>query len=286
VRETAGLLFVYKPAGLTFHSSPDEVGLMPHVRELYPDQPLFPCHRLDRMTSGLLMVAKSHEAAAAMAELLRERRIVKYYVALSAKKPKKKMGRVMGDMARSRRGQWMLCRTMSNPAITHFISEPLCDDYRAFVLKPATGQTHQLRVALKSLGSPVLGDPRYAASGAALEDRGYLHAAALRLPPGWPALTDGGRACNVVCPPLEGSRFGDNAFQSWWAKTFPPETERGLETSSDDDFGSIPSVFSAAERGQRCLQRSIWFAGSPVESGFQDLHPHDSGGSQHMNADL
>jgi len=198
VRETAGLLFVYKPAGLTFHSSPDEVGLMPHVRELYPDQPLFPCHRLDRMTSGLLMVAKSHEAAAAMAELLRERRIVKYYVALSAKKPKKKMGRVMGDMARSRRGQWMLCRTMSNPAITHFISEPLCDDYRAFVLKPATGQTHQLRVALKSLGSPVLGDPRYAASGAALEDRGYLHAAALRLPPGWPALTDGGRACNVA----------------------------------------------------------------------------------------
>ena len=123
----------------------------------------------------------------------------KYYCALSGRKPSKKMGKVRGDMERLRRGQWKLLRSMNRPATTAFVSEALVHEEedprmvaeasaaassssaarRAFVLKPLTGRTHQLRVALKSLGSPVLGDPMYAAAtDAANEQRAYLHAAA------------------------------------------------------------------------------------------------------------
>ena len=95
----------------------------------------------------------------------------KYYVALSARKPSKKGGRVVGDMDRSRRGQWKLLRTADNPAITAFVSQAVASgdtsdmaSLRAFLLKPHTGRTHQIRVALKALGSPILGDPMYAAA--------------------------------------------------------------------------------------------------------------------------
>ena len=91
VAETAGLYFIHKPPGLAFHSTDDETGLLPRLRELGSlHEPLLPCHRLDRVTSGLMAVAKSREAASEMALLLRERRVHKYYVALAAGKPKKK----------------------------------------------------------------------------------------------------------------------------------------------------------------------------------------------------
>lgn len=75
---------------------------------------------------------------------------------------------------RGRRGSWMLARTSSDPAITRFASTAVPGGrpgLRAFLLKPETGRTHQLRVALKSLGAPVLGDARYAqASQQAVHD--------------------------------------------------------------------------------------------------------------------
>ncbi len=78
----------------------------------------------------------------------------------------------------------MLLRTLGNPAVTRFDSVPLPGrrpGLRAYLLKPGTGRTHQLRVAMKSLGAPVLGDERYAAKAAASrEERCYLHCAALR----------------------------------------------------------------------------------------------------------
>jgi len=70
---------------------------------------------------------------------------------------------------------------MNNPAITQFISCALRTHERFFLIKPHTGKTHQIRVALKSLGSPIAGDERYAqADEARKEERGYLHAFALR----------------------------------------------------------------------------------------------------------
>jgi tRNA pseudouridine32 synthase/23S rRNA pseudouridine746 synthase len=74
-----------------------------------------------------------------------------------------------------------LASTQINPAVTQFISQNCRPNERWFLLKPHTGKTHQLRVALKSLGAPIAGDRRYdAVEKAQHEDRGYLHAYALR----------------------------------------------------------------------------------------------------------
>ena len=244
VAQTSGILFVDKPPGLGFHTEGDQLGVMPLLRamqqdgEIAHDGRLFAVHRLDRVTSGLLMVAKTPAAAQELSLLLRERRLHKYYVALSARKPKKKQGKVQGDMARSRRGQWMLTRSASAPAITHFLSQPLLD-HHAFLLSPRTGKTHQLRVALKSLGSPILGDQMYAeATAARREERAYLHAAALRLP-ATPALVSDedllradcrrGGMFGVVCRPSEGAEFTAtqfvSLFRSWFPSDQPPAVD-------------------------------------------------------------
>ena len=81
-------------------------------------------------------------------------------------------------MAKSRRGMFKLLRTMNNPAITQFFSYPVANKQRLYLLRPHSGKTHQLRVALSSIGAPILGDPLYNSNSVA--DRGYLHAYALR----------------------------------------------------------------------------------------------------------
>ena len=95
----------------------------------------------------------------------------------------------------------MLLKSADNPAVTQFHSCALEVGERGFLLKPHTGKTHQLRVALKSLGSPIAGDLRYAhAHDAKLEDRGYLHAYALRF-----EYND--KKYLFVSKPKEGSRY-------------------------------------------------------------------------------
>jgi len=83
---------------------------------------------------------------------------------------------------RSRRGTWKLTRTTKNPAITRFFSYPLGGGLRLFLLRAYTGKSHQLRVALKSIGAPVMGDPVYHKKEKRDKgpDRGYLHSYAIR----------------------------------------------------------------------------------------------------------
>ena len=136
------------------------------------------------MTSGLMLLATNAKAAAAFGELFSEHKVEKFYLALSDKKPKKKQGLVKGDMAKSRRGMWKLLRSHKNPAITQFFSFALSGDQqgqRLYLLKPRSGKTHQIRVALTSLGAPIIGDPLYYPEVAKQNaDRGYLHAYSLR----------------------------------------------------------------------------------------------------------
>lgn len=192
-------LIASKPAGANFHSE-GEAGFVVQMSERL-GIPLFPVHRLDKMTSGLLILAKTPEAAAEFTRLFENRSIEKYYLAISTRKPKKKQGWIKGDMAKARRGDYKLLSTMENPAITQFISASLRSNERAFLVKPHTGKTHQIRVALKAIGSPCAGDERYAAAEEAKkEDRGYLHAYALRF-------TFGEETFSFVLPPEEGERF-------------------------------------------------------------------------------
>lgn len=167
---------INKPIGWTIQKDEQAPSILLWLNE-QEDQTAYPVHRLDKPTSGLLIVAKTPDANRALSMAFAAKQISKTYLAISATKPKKKQGWVKGDMAKSRRGQFKLLRTQDNPASTQFKSVALADGLRGFLLRPKTGKTHQLRVALKSLGSPILGDKLYAGESA---ERLYLHAYALR----------------------------------------------------------------------------------------------------------
>jgi tRNA pseudouridine32 synthase/23S rRNA pseudouridine746 synthase len=161
VAENEHFIVVNKHVGVCVHSEPDEVGLLVQMKQDLQLEQLLPVHRLDKVTSGLLLCAKTKLAASELSQLFQRREVEKYYLAISDQKPKKKQGLVSGDMEASRRGAWKLCHTKDNPAVTQFFSYGLGQGQRLFVLKPNTGKTHQLRVALKSLGSPIMGDRLY-----------------------------------------------------------------------------------------------------------------------------
>lgn len=177
VADCADFLVIDKAPGTSVHRDGAASGLVEQIAAEHGYAQLYLVHRLDRLTSGLLLLAKSSAACAELAREFAERRVDKLYVALSDRRPSKKQGSVRGDMQRARDGAWRLARSMENPARTEFTSRSVQPGLRLFALRPATGKTHQLRVALKSLGAPILGDRRYGGSDA---DRGYLHACGLR----------------------------------------------------------------------------------------------------------
>lgn len=176
VDQTDDFLLIDKSPGVSVHKDQQLAGLVMQVKQDLQLAALYPVHRLDRMTSGLLLLAKHQSAAAELSRQFQSHRVEKYYLALSDKKPKKKQGLIKGDMLKARRGSWMLAKTQVNPAQTQFFSQSVTPGLRLFLLKPLTGKTHQIRVALKSLGAPIVGDARYHEQDGIARDRGYLHA--------------------------------------------------------------------------------------------------------------
>lgn len=169
-------LAINKPAGIGMHSEDDVAGLVVQASNAF-GHPLWPVHRLDKVTSGVLLLATSASGAARLSALFAGHKMRKYYRAQSHSRPHKKQGWIKGDMSKGRNGSWLLQRSQNNPAITRFLSGyDEATHTRTFLLQPLTGRTHQLRVAMKSLGSPIDGDARY---GGTVADRTYLHAAAL-----------------------------------------------------------------------------------------------------------
>lgn len=163
-----------KPAGMSFHSE-TQAGFVVLAEQLCQEK-LYSVHRLDKLTSGLLILARSSAAAARFTEMFSQKLINKVYLALSDQKPKKKQGWIKGDMVKARRGAYKLMTSLENPAITRFYSISVSPGLRGYLLKPFSGKTHQLRVALKSISAPILGDELY---GGTKADRTYLHAMAL-----------------------------------------------------------------------------------------------------------
>jgi len=192
---------VDKPDNLNFHSEDNLPGLVVLLKQQLNVADLYPVHRLDKMTSGILLVALNKLTAQAFQRLFESRQIEKFYLAISDQKPKKKQGWIKGDMIPSRRGSWKLTKTQDNPSVTQFKSVLIRPSERLYLLKPKTGKTHQLRVAMKSNSTPICGDIRYAdKSHADREQRGYLHAYAVRF-----ELL--GELYEFSCPPTTGSRF-------------------------------------------------------------------------------
>lgn len=121
VARTEAFVVINKASGISVHRDGAVTGLVEQVeRDL--GLKLWLVHRLDRITSGLLLLATSAPACERLAALFRDRQIEKYYLALCDRKPSKKQGRVVGDMARSRRGSWASAAQPQQPG-QHRISQ-------------------------------------------------------------------------------------------------------------------------------------------------------------------
>lgn len=188
-----GWLAFNKPTGASIHSEEGITGFIASAEQQL-EQKLWPVHRLDKVTSGILLVATSQTAAASLSAEFAARSVNKFYIAVSSRKPIKKQGWIKGDMEKARNGCWKLTRTLTNPAITRFIShfDP-ATQRRLYLLKPTTGKTHQLRVAMKSISAPIDGDQRYGGNDA---KRTFLHAYYL-------SFTYSGETIEICCAPAQ-----------------------------------------------------------------------------------
>lgn len=230
VYEDDNVLIVNKPSGIAMHDSAElkseavdspaksdthiPFGIVSLLKKQLNVAQLHLCHRLDTGTSGCLCLAKDEITAAQIGELFATRRVGKYYLALSAQKPKKKQGAVIGDMKNRRGGQRILLKSTENPAITQFFSQSAQPGVRGFIVKPYSGKTHQIRVALKSIGAPILGDTLYAG---APSDRLHLHAWHIVLPMQQKTIT-------AFATVDSGQHFLSHDVQQWITSLNAPET--------------------------------------------------------------
>jgi 23S rRNA pseudouridine1911/1915/1917 synthase len=138
-------------------------------------------HRLDRDTSGLLVVAKNDEIHRALKALLAERRLTREYLALVEGHPDARSGTIEAPIGRHRRDRLLMSIDTDQPreARTHFELERTLP--RAALLRVTldTGRTHQIRVHMAAIGHPVCGDRQYGHSALYGLRRQFLHAARL-----------------------------------------------------------------------------------------------------------
>ncbi len=138
-------------------------------------------HRLDRDTSGLLLVARTEETHRALKAQLSERGIERSYVALVDGRPPARSGTIDAPIGRDRRVRTRISTDTDAPreARTHFTVERELPAATLLNVTLETGRTHQIRVHLEAIGHPVCGDPEYGRAGAFGLARQFLHAVAL-----------------------------------------------------------------------------------------------------------
>jgi 23S rRNA pseudouridine1911/1915/1917 synthase len=139
-------------------------------------------HRLDKDTSGLLLVARTEAAHRRLKEQLQRRQVTREYLALVHGRPESRTGTIEAPIGRDRRHRTRHSTDTDKPrdAVTHFHVEELLDAHTLLRVTLDTGRTHQIRVHLEAIGLPVVGDPEYGRRGDELGlDRQFLHAARL-----------------------------------------------------------------------------------------------------------
>jgi 23S rRNA pseudouridine1911/1915/1917 synthase len=140
-------------------------------------------HRLDRDTSGLLVVARTEAAYEGLRTLVKGRNLEREYVTLVRGRPRSRSGRIEAPIGRDRRDPTRMSLDTDSPkeAVTNFEVVELFHDHALLRVHLETGRTHQIRVHLAAIGLPVAGDPVYGARELGLR-RQFLHAARLAFP--------------------------------------------------------------------------------------------------------
>jgi 23S rRNA-/tRNA-specific pseudouridylate synthase len=175
IYQDSWLLVVDKPSGLLTVPTPNNERrtlvsiLNEEMRK--PDEPqLFPCHRLDRETSGLIVFAKGRTAEKKMMDLFRSRKIKKTYVAF-----------IQGKVAGHGR---ITVPVEGSPALTRYHVTRTCRAYSVVKAFPETGRKNQIRIHFKAAGHPIVGESKYAfRKDFALKAKGaMLHAESIEFP--------------------------------------------------------------------------------------------------------
>jgi 23S rRNA pseudouridine1911/1915/1917 synthase len=187
--EDEHLLVVDKPAGLVVHPGAGRSdATLVHAllgRTAGGSEPQRPgiVHRLDRNTSGLLVVARTEEAYRRLRSLVRRHRLEREYLALVRGRPRSRAGRIEAPIGRDRSEPTRRSLETDTPrdAITHFEVAEMLPEHALLRVRLETGRTHQIRVHLSAIDLPVVGDRVYGVPGLGLE-RQFLHASRLAFP--------------------------------------------------------------------------------------------------------
>jgi 23S rRNA pseudouridine1911/1915/1917 synthase len=195
IYEDNDLLVINKPHGMVVHPAPGHYegtlvnALLYHLKDLSGiggvERPGI-VHRLDKDTSGLMMVAKNDKAHLSLSKQIKDRTIEKKYIALVHGKMQKNEGIIDAPIGRSPRHRKKMTvirseKLKSKEATTHYRVLERFRNYVLVELKLVTGRTHQIRVHLASIGNPVVGDSVYGrASNEFGIKRQLLHAAQLK----------------------------------------------------------------------------------------------------------
>ena len=188
--EDEHLIVVDKPAGLVVHPGSGHStgtlvhGLLDHdITGGEEDRPGI-VHRLDRDTSGLIVVARSEEAHARLQSLVRKRALERHYAALVVGRPRSRSGRIEAPIGRDRRDPLRHSLDTDKPrdAVTDFEVRELLPRHTLLDVKLETGRTHQIRVHLAAVDLPVAGDKVYGRPRELGLERQFLHAGRLAFP--------------------------------------------------------------------------------------------------------
>nr|WP_279615029.1 RluA family pseudouridine synthase [Enterococcus moraviensis] len=189
VYEDDDVLVINKPQGMVVHPSAGHQNgtlvnaLLYHIKDLSSINGIIRpgiVHRIDKDTSGLLMVAKNDKAHIALAEQLKDKTSLRKYIALVHGEISHDKGEINAPIGRSKNDRKMQAVIEGGkPAVTHFEVLERFEGYTLLQLQLETGRTHQIRVHMKYIGFPVAGDPLYGPRKTLKGNGQFLHAEVL-----------------------------------------------------------------------------------------------------------
>jgi 23S rRNA pseudouridine1911/1915/1917 synthase len=204
IHQDDDIIVVDKPAGMTVHPAPGHrtgtvvnalLAMVPELAALGNTVRPGIVHRLDKGTSGLLVVAKNERARASLVHQLKQREVRKSYLALVHGAPEPRQGTIEAPIGRSPTNRKkMAVVTDGRDAETKYRIRETLGEFALLEVEPVTGRTHQIRVHLAAVGHPLVGDVVYG-KRSSLVERQFLHASRLGF-----ALPSSGRLAEFESP--------------------------------------------------------------------------------------